>query len=64
MKHEEKVCPKCNSKFECKVGSILLCQCSAITLSDDEQYYIQSKYQDCLCIDCMRILKSEFKNKN
>ena len=64
IKHEEKLCPRCEEKFECKVGSILLCQCSQISLSDNEIDYIKSKYADCLCINCIRFLKEEYENKN
>ena len=59
-KHEEKNCPVCESKFECKVGSILLCQCSQISLTDDEIDYIKTKYDDCLCLNCMKTLKNEY----
>lgn len=63
MKHEEKYCPKCKVAFECKVGSILLCQCSTVRLNHAELEFIQSKYDDCLCADCMKALKAEFHHK-
>ncbi|WP_062052862.1 cysteine-rich CWC family protein [Aquimarina longa] len=63
-KHEEKYCPKCNSFFECKVGSILLCQCTFVKLSNDELKYINSKHEDCLCAECMKMLKAEYHNQN
>lgn len=58
--HEEKYCPRCNSTFECKAGSITQCQCNDIQLSAEERVYVESKYDDCLCIDCLRYLQSEY----
>lgn len=59
-KHEEKICPRCNQKFECKVGSILLCQCTMVKLNEAERDYIREIYNDCLCADCMKKLKTEY----
>lgn len=59
-KHEEKHCPRCNNSFECKAGTIMQCQCSAIQLSVEERIYIDSKFEDCLCIDCLRYLQQEY----
>jgi len=59
-KHEEKYCPRCHAVFECKAGSIALCQCSAIQLSVEEQVYIESKFEDCLCINCLHALQKEY----
>ncbi|MCW3464217.1 cysteine-rich CWC family protein [Chitinophaga nivalis] len=56
--HERKHCPRCNSGFECKVGSILICQCSAVTLSTEERNYIQEQYTDCLCANCLKEMKA------
>ena len=68
IKHEHKTCLKCSEKFECKLGSILLCQCSEVSLTEDERDYIRTYYQDCLCAKCMKELQAEyydtkFKNK-
>lgn len=60
MKHEEKRCQRCDTTFECKVGSISLCQCSSVILNDDERSYMREKYSDCLCSHCMIELRSEF----
>ena len=62
-KHEEKHCPRCNTPFECKVGSIMLCQCAPIKLSQEERDYLQSQYDDCLCASCMQAMKREYHNK-
>lgn len=62
--HEHKNCHRCNRTFECKVGSILICQCSSLELTNDEREYISGLFDDCLCIECMKELQIEFLNKN
>ncbi|PKD21656.1 hypothetical protein APR41_01330 [Salegentibacter salinarum] len=64
MKHEEKYCPRCKTAFECKVGSIQLCQCADIKLDNEELEYIRDLYENCLCASCMKELKTEFHNRN
>ncbi|NDV17360.1 hypothetical protein GO009_15150 [Muricauda sp. TY007] len=60
--HEEKYCQRCNAQFECKVGSITLCQCNEVEINKEEWEYINLKYSDCLCAQCLRLLKSEYQN--
>jgi hypothetical protein len=57
--HEKKYCPRCSTPFECKVGSILLCQCTSVTLTETERNYLHENYEDCLCANCMKELKIE-----
>ena len=59
-KHEEKRCPRCSAAFECKVGTIAQCQCSAIQLTVEESAFIQAKYEDCLCINCLHELQQKY----
>ncbi|MES2560209.1 MAG: cysteine-rich CWC family protein [Bacteroidota bacterium] len=59
-KHEYKQCAKCNGAFECRPLDIVNCQCSLIQLSDAELHFLQSNYDDCLCIDCLRAIKQEY----
>jgi len=59
-KHEDKHCPRCNNVFECKAGSIMLCQSSTIQLSVEERVYVESKFEDCLCINCLGTLQKEY----
>ena len=61
-KHEVKYCPRCNTQFECKLGSVTLCQCSTVKLNGLERNYIFNKYEDCLCAKCLTELKAEFQN--
>ncbi|MBT1695636.1 cysteine-rich CWC family protein [Fulvivirgaceae bacterium PWU4] len=64
IKHEEKFCPRCNASFECKVGSVGLCQCSAVKLSDAERSYTRERFSDCLCAECLKELKAELHNNS
>jgi len=59
-KHETKNCPRCKTEFECKTGSVLLCQCQTIMLSDEQLNYINALYDDCLCIACLNALRAEY----
>jgi hypothetical protein len=61
-KHEQKHCPRCNSAFECKAGSIMQCQCATIQLSVEESAFIQAKYEDCLCINCLQQLQKKYEH--
>jgi hypothetical protein len=65
-KHEEKYCPRCKSAFECKVGDIAQCQCFGIGLSLEEKTFLEERYEDCLCRNCLLELKQRsvfFKEK-
>ncbi|MHA4808372.1 cysteine-rich CWC family protein [Flavitalea flava] len=52
-KHEEKYCPRCKSAFECKVGDITQCQCFGIGLNPEEKKFLEERYEDCLCRNCL-----------
>lgn len=57
--HEKKYCPRCQGGFECKVGSIQLCQCATVRLSQEERDFISTQYADCLCAACLKEMKAE-----
>ena len=59
-KHEQKLCPRCKITFECKAGSIMQCRCSAINLAAEERAYIEAKYDDCLCVECLSALQKKY----
>ena len=64
--HETKSCPRCKQAFECKSGNITQCQCYGIALTDELMAYIEQRYNDCLCRDCLQYLQQElnlFKEK-
>lgn len=58
--HENKICPRCQKGFECKVGDVSNCQCNGLYLSAEERAHIEQKYDDCLCINCLRELKYKY----
>ena len=60
-KHEEKICPRCDCKFECKTGDIFKCQCYAVPLTEEESKFIATRFTDCLCAACMIALKTEYQ---
>ncbi|MGA0558962.1 cysteine-rich CWC family protein [Larkinella sp. VNQ87] len=59
-KHETVGCPRCGAPFECKVGCINLCQCTAVALTDEQRQYIRSKFSHCLCANCLLELRTEY----
>jgi hypothetical protein len=59
-KHETKHCPRCEAEFECKSGSILLCQCQTIYLTPEQMDYINAQFDDCLCVSCLAALRREY----
>ncbi|GAB3906604.1 hypothetical protein GCM10028803_39200 [Larkinella knui] len=62
-KHETVGCPRCGAAFECKVGSINLCQCVAVQLSDDQRNYVRSRFATCLCANCLQEVRTEYNKK-
>jgi hypothetical protein len=58
--HELKICPRCNQEFDCKVGDISRCKCSDIRLTLEVQSFIDAKYQDCVCVDCLQKLNNKY----
>ena len=64
--HETKNCPRCSKKFECRTGTITQCQCYGIALTIEQSVYIEQRYTDCLCRDCLQYMQQElnfFKEK-
>jgi hypothetical protein len=59
-KHETKNCPRCQQVFECKTGDIAHCQCNTVSLTLAERSFIEERYTDCLCADCLRDLTNKF----
>lgn len=55
--HEVITCPKCGSKFECKLGSITICDCMDVNLSKEQNAYLAEHWQSCLCPKCLVGLK-------
>jgi len=58
--HEQKQCPRCDRLFECKAGSILLCQCQTVYLTPEHLEYVNLHYNECLCSSCLKVVRSEY----
>lgn len=56
-KHELKYCGRCFVQFTCKVGDVLACQCSTVSLSEQTKNFLLETKYDCLCADCMQQLE-------
>lgn len=59
-KHELVSCPRCNQRFECRVGSINLCQCQTVVLNHEQRQYVESRYVGCLCAECLLALRAAY----
>ena len=55
------ICACCGEQFKCEPEYIAQCQCSKIRLTDNLISYISSKYQKCLCINCLLKIQTEFE---
>jgi len=64
--HETKNCPRCKQTFECKPGNINQCHCYGLEMTAELRTFIEQRFSDCLCHDCLRYLQQEhnlFKKK-
>jgi hypothetical protein len=61
-KHEIKICERCASAFECKVGSVNNCQCSTVRLSEGMRDFLAQAHFDCLCKNCLTELNEKIKS--
>ena len=61
--HEQKQCPRCQRLFECKAGSILLCQCQTVYLTPEHLELVNLQYNDCLCSKCLKEVRVEYDNQ-
>ena len=60
-KHEQKRYPRCQALFECRSGSILLCQCQTVYLEPEHLEYVSERYTDCLCAACLKRVRAEYE---
>lgn len=49
----EKICPRCNNTFVCRVDNIELCNCKKVTLKEGTRQHIKERYAACLCLQCL-----------
>lgn len=59
-KHDQVACPRCGTIYECKMGSINLCQCTTVHLTEEQRQYIGSLFSDCLCANCLVVLQTDY----
>jgi hypothetical protein len=57
--NETKLCPRCQASFECKPGNITQCQCFGLKFTVEERTFIEQRYHDCLCKNCLLQLKNQ-----
>ncbi|PZR29772.1 MAG: hypothetical protein DI535_01320 [Citrobacter freundii] len=57
--HETRKCPRCGNGFSCKPGNITQCQCFGILIAEEQRSFMDKRYTDCLCRDCLIYLQSE-----
>ena len=57
--HEKKNCPRCGIVFECKPGNITQCQCYGFAMNEELKVYLEQRYNDCLCKNCLKYLSVE-----
>lgn len=63
MTNKIKSCPRCHAGFECKPDDVDNCQCASAKLNQSQRDYIASRYDDCLCVDCLNKLHNQIDNQ-
>jgi hypothetical protein len=58
-----KACESCSKQFECNVDDIANCQCSTVFIINEVKDILQKKYNDCVCINCIKDLHDNVKLK-
>ncbi len=51
----QKICPQCDTSFECNVADIKICQCYGIKVNDLLAKTADSVFLDCLCANCLQM---------
>jgi hypothetical protein len=47
-------CPRCGAAFHCGMHDDQPCACTSVTLSSDRLAALQSAFDGCLCLACLR----------
>jgi hypothetical protein len=61
MSGETKKCPKCGNDFKCNNHNISNCACMEVPIDPVTRQKIAEKYDDCLCVDCLKLLVAKEK---
>ena len=52
-------CPRCGGSFQCMAGTGLPCPCAEVSLNSAQRAAIATRWEGCLCRDCLLALKEE-----
>ena len=52
-KHEIKICPNCETAFECRREDILNCECKTVELTQAQREDLALRFDDCVCVGCL-----------
>ncbi len=55
----EKVCPRCRGSLLCRAEDVSTCACATVRLGPGQQQALQRRWQDCLCLSCLKELQSK-----
>jgi hypothetical protein len=55
----QKICRNCNNTFECNMENITECHCYSVKISEENKQLIVSKFDDCLCNNCLNLFNKE-----
>ncbi|MDR1729082.1 MAG: cysteine-rich CWC family protein [Prevotellaceae bacterium] len=55
-----KICPSCNSLFDCRHDDIANCHCAGVALDAQQLAFIRENYAGCLCNTCLQAIKNNF----
>ena len=58
FKHETLICKRCRQAFECKVGDISRCQCTAVAIGKKTIEFLETTSWGCLCENCLKEIDS------
>ena len=61
--YEDKICGGGGVVFECKVSNITKRRCYDITLNNEEYKYTGKQFAVCICINCIKLLRTEYNTK-
>lgn len=55
-------CPRCGNSFTCFLYRN--CPCEDVVIPDEAMDYIQLRYADCICPNCLKEMMKEFEKLN
>ncbi len=58
--HKIKNCPHYSQVIPCRMGDIGHCDSTRIHLSLEEKAFVEDRYHNCLCLNCLKDLKNKY----